>query len=81
MADFHPSQGNCPLNHLHFHGFSWPNDLTILGQPLVLHFHHDRRFLIDKIWVAKLVKCYLRKQTDRTLLSENTWLSTHMRRT
>jgi hypothetical protein len=40
------------------------------GQPLVLIFDHNREHAIDKIWVAKLAKSYLRKQGNRIVFSE-----------
>lgn len=59
----HSVSGQCPLNHLVFHGFSWhERNLADQGQPLLLFFDQDSRWPIDKIWVAKLAKSFLRKQ-------------------
>jgi hypothetical protein len=69
-----PSRGTCPLNHLHFHGFSWKNSkANLAGQPLVLIFDHDSQnsqLPIDKVWVAKLVKCFLQKERNQTVFSD-----------
>jgi hypothetical protein len=63
--------GICPLNHLHFHGLSWrSSNLKERGQPLVLIFDHNRDYPIDKIWVVKLAKSFLRKQGNRIVFSE-----------
>jgi hypothetical protein len=63
--------GTCLLNHLYLHGFSWAKGADAqLEQPLMLLFDHDHRHPIDKIWLAKLARCYLGKHAGRTLLSE-----------
>jgi hypothetical protein len=63
--------GTCPLNHLLFHGLAWrPENAEELGQPLVLMFDHDRQQPIDKVWVAKLATCFLRRKGTHTLFSE-----------
>lgn len=64
------SSGSCLLNHLYFHGLSSkPDNLAEPGQPLVLIFHHNQDYSIDKIWVAKLAKSFLRKQRNAIVFS------------
>jgi hypothetical protein len=65
------SAGTCPLKHMHFHGFAWKeSNISEPGQPLVLIFDHDRQHPIDRVWVAKLAKCYLRKDRTKTIFSD-----------